>query len=346
MVAIIAVRGDITEQRVDALVNAANTTMRGGGGVDGAIHRAGGPAVLADCIARFPHGLRTGDAGWTTAGNMPARWVIHTVGPNFRAGKRDRALLESCYRRSLEIADELGARTVAFPLISAGVYGWPIDDAIDVAVSTITATPTKVREARIVVLDADVLRKVQARISELPGSWLQHGLGINDVPDDVVPHWAGLAPNDAATTAEATSPRHAAAPAFVSSQPAVHTAPDSADLQVIREGLNVLRSGYVVEWSTGYTDEKGFSHLPYPQYDERVFAALQSAMRVSGSDREYLLHIDAIREHPIEEASMTDLATWVTYVMRGERFCDGFIAGFVEDGRLHKMLERLLVLVD
>lgn len=117
------VTGDITTLDVDAVVNAANTRMRGGGGVDGAIHRAGGPAVLDDCIARFPNGLATGDAGWTTAGDMPARWVIHTVGPNHAAGQRDRSLLTSCYRRSLEVAEELGAATVAFPLISAGVYG-------------------------------------------------------------------------------------------------------------------------------------------------------------------------------------------------------------------------------
>ena len=91
------VQGDITEQEVDAVVNAANRAMRGGGGVDGAIHRAGGPAVLEDCVRRFPHGLATGEAGWTTAGSLPARWVIHVVGPNFRAGERDRGLLTSCY---------------------------------------------------------------------------------------------------------------------------------------------------------------------------------------------------------------------------------------------------------
>ncbi|WOF23226.1 macro domain-containing protein [Microbacterium betulae] len=96
-----AVLGDITLQRADAIVNAANNAMRGGGGVDGAIHRAGGPAVLDDCIERFPHGLATGDAGWTTAGALSATRVIHTVGPNHRAGQTDRALLESCYRRSL-----------------------------------------------------------------------------------------------------------------------------------------------------------------------------------------------------------------------------------------------------
>ena len=102
------VEGDITAQEVDAVVNAANRAMRGGGGVDGAIHRAGGPAVLEDCRRRFPQGLATGDAGWTTAGRMPARWVIHVVGPNYRAGETDRALLVSCYARALAVADELG----------------------------------------------------------------------------------------------------------------------------------------------------------------------------------------------------------------------------------------------
>src|SRR5699024_2608170 len=147
MVTLTAVHGDITTQQVDAIVNAANTAMRGGGGVDGAIHRAAGPAVLEDCIARFPHGLATGDAGWTTAGELPSRWVIHTVGPNHRAGQTDRSLLVSCYRRSLEVADELGADSLAFPLISAGVYGWPKEDAIAAAVETIRATPVRVREA-------------------------------------------------------------------------------------------------------------------------------------------------------------------------------------------------------
>jgi O-acetyl-ADP-ribose deacetylase len=147
---ITVVEGDITGQDVDAIVNAANRAMRGGGGVDGAIHAAGGPAVLADCIARFPHGLATGQAGWTTAGDLPARWVIHVVGPNFRAGQTDRSLLTSCYTNALRVADQLGARTVAFPLVSAGIYGWPLDDAIAAAVQTLRATPTQVEEARLV----------------------------------------------------------------------------------------------------------------------------------------------------------------------------------------------------
>src|SRR6187402_198465 len=111
--------------------------MRGGGGVDGAIHRAGGPEVLEDCKRRFPDGLATGDAGWTTAGDLQARWVIHVVGPNYRAGQTDRGLLTSCYARALAVADELDASSVAFPLISAGIYGWPLDDAAAAAVETL-----------------------------------------------------------------------------------------------------------------------------------------------------------------------------------------------------------------
>ncbi|WP_218865114.1 O-acetyl-ADP-ribose deacetylase [Nocardioides aromaticivorans] len=150
MMEIEVVEGDITAQQVDAVVNAANRAMRGGGGVDGAIHRAGGPAVLEDCRRRFPDGLATGDAGWTTAGDMPARWVIHVVGPNHHRGERDRSLLTSCYRRALEVADDLGARSVAFPLVSAGAYGWPQEDAVDAALETLRGTPTRVELARMV----------------------------------------------------------------------------------------------------------------------------------------------------------------------------------------------------
>ncbi len=158
------VEGDITQQDVDAVVNAANRAMRGGGGVDGAIHAAGGPAVLEDCKKRFPHGLATGDAGWTTAGDLPARWVIHVVGPNHRAGQTDRSLLTSCYRRALEVADELGARTVAFPLVSAGIYGWPLDDAVAAAVETLRGTPTEVELARMVAFGRPAYDLIAARL--------------------------------------------------------------------------------------------------------------------------------------------------------------------------------------
>jgi O-acetyl-ADP-ribose deacetylase (regulator of RNase III) len=161
---ITVVHGDITAQEVDAVVNAANSRMRGGGGVDGAIHAAGGPAVLQDCIARFPDGLPTGRAGWTTAGELPARWVIHVVGPNWHAGERDRTLLTSCYRNALGVADELDARSIAFPLVSAGIYGWPKDDAVAAAIETLTETPTSVEEARIVAFGNAMFDLVSAAL--------------------------------------------------------------------------------------------------------------------------------------------------------------------------------------
>jgi O-acetyl-ADP-ribose deacetylase len=159
------VQGDITEQDVDAVVNAANRRMRGGGGVDGAIHQAGGPAVLEDCRRRFPDGLATGDAGWTTAGDMPSRWVIHVVGPNRTRGETDRSLLTSCYSRALEVADELGARSVAFPLVSAGVYGWPRDDAIAAALEVLRAADTQVDEARLVAFGRSAYDEIAAQLN-------------------------------------------------------------------------------------------------------------------------------------------------------------------------------------
>lgn len=162
MTQVTAVLGDITTQNVDAIVNAANNRLRGGGGVDGAIHRAGGRGVLADCIARFPDGLATGDAGWTTAGKLHAQWVIHTVGPRYPG---DRSLLVSCYQRALEVADSLGASSVAFPLISAGVYGWPLDDAVFAAVTTLRTTPSAVVEARIVAFSRATFEVVESTLA-------------------------------------------------------------------------------------------------------------------------------------------------------------------------------------
>jgi O-acetyl-ADP-ribose deacetylase len=158
------VEGDITAQDVDAVVNAANRAMRGGGGVDGAIHAAAGPALLDECVERFPDGLPTGGAGWTSGHNLRARWVIHVVGPNYRAGERDRALLESCYSGALAVADELGAETVAFPLVSAGIYGWPREDAIRAAVDTLRSTPTSVREARLVAFGRSTYEEIVAAL--------------------------------------------------------------------------------------------------------------------------------------------------------------------------------------
>lgn len=164
-----AIHADITTLEVDAVVNAANHAMRGGGGVDGAIHAAGGPAVLADCIARFPHGLATGDAGWTTAGDLLARWIIHTVGPNRHAGQTDVTLLESCYRRSLEVADELGAREVAFPLIGAGVYGWSKAASVAAAIRAVDSGSFAVEQAILVGYDAAAHREIETALGERDG---------------------------------------------------------------------------------------------------------------------------------------------------------------------------------
>ncbi|MDX3380818.1 O-acetyl-ADP-ribose deacetylase [Streptomyces niveiscabiei] len=151
------VRGDITDQSVDAIVNAANSSLLGGGGVDGAIHRRGGPAILDACrdlrASHYGKGLPTGQAVATTAGNLDARWVIHTVGPVHSATEDRSALLASCYRESLKVADRLGAHSVAFPAISAGIYGWPMDDAARIAVRTVRETPTRVEEVRFVLFD-------------------------------------------------------------------------------------------------------------------------------------------------------------------------------------------------
>lgn len=167
MTTLTLVHGDITAQHVDAIVNAANSSLLGGGGVDGAIHRKGGPEILEACrslrASRFGKGLPTGKAVATTAGRLDARWVIHTVGPVWSASEDRSGLLASCYRESLKVADELGARTVAFPAISTGVYRWPLEDGARIAVETVRAADTAVEEVRFVLFDEPAYAAFEAR---------------------------------------------------------------------------------------------------------------------------------------------------------------------------------------
>ncbi|GAA4192903.1 MULTISPECIES: O-acetyl-ADP-ribose deacetylase [Microbispora] len=174
---IVLVEGDITEQRVDAVVNAANSSLLGGGGVDGAIHRRGGPAILEECRAlrasRYAGGLPAGQAVETTAGRLPARWVIHTVGPVYSRGEDRSHLLASCYRESLAVADRLGAATVAFPAISTGVYRWPMEDAARIALTTVRMTTARqaastVREVRFVLFSNAAYAAFETALAESP----------------------------------------------------------------------------------------------------------------------------------------------------------------------------------
>ena len=162
MPSIEVVRGDITEQDVDAVVNAANPSLMGGGGVDGAIHRRGGPAILEACREirrdRYPDGLPTGEAVATPAGELPARWVIHTVGPVYREHTDPGPLLAACHVKALRVADELGAATVAFPAISTGAYGYPLDEAAPIAVRAVQTCSTRVGDVRFVVFAEDASR--------------------------------------------------------------------------------------------------------------------------------------------------------------------------------------------
>jgi O-acetyl-ADP-ribose deacetylase (regulator of RNase III) len=154
------IEGDITVQRVDVIVNAANSSLLGGGGVDGAIHRKGGPEILAETrmlrASKYGRGLPTGQAVATTAGRLPATWVVHTVGPVFSAEEDRSELLRACYANSLRVADELGAGSIAFPLISAGIYRWPVEDAVRQALTVLRAArPEHLRTATLVLFGAD-----------------------------------------------------------------------------------------------------------------------------------------------------------------------------------------------
>ncbi|UAC00297.1 O-acetyl-ADP-ribose deacetylase [Dactylosporangium vinaceum] len=165
--------GDVTAERVDVVVNAANSSLLGGGGVDGAIHRKGGPAILMECRAlragHYGRGLQVGQAVATTAGRLPARWVVHTVGPVWSATEDRSALLRDCYRNSLAVAAELGAASVAFPLISSGVYRWPKEDAARLALTELRTPPAGITLVRLVVFDEDTLQAARRAARALDG---------------------------------------------------------------------------------------------------------------------------------------------------------------------------------
>jgi O-acetyl-ADP-ribose deacetylase (regulator of RNase III) len=166
--AVEAVRADITTLGVDAIVNAAKASLMGGGGVDGAIHRAAGPELLEEC--RTLGGCATGDAKATSGYGLPARWVIHTVGPVWRGGGEGEAgQLASCYRRCLEIADEIGARSVAFPAISTGIYGFPRAQAAEIAVDALRSTATDAERVLLVAFDDETLALYRRRLERPSG---------------------------------------------------------------------------------------------------------------------------------------------------------------------------------
>lgn len=164
------VQSDITTQEVDALVNAANSSLLGGGGVDGAIHRAAGPGLLEECMelrrTELPDGLPVGQAVPTAGHELPARWVIHTVGPNRHRGETDPALLAACFTSSLDVADAVGARSVAFPAVSAGVYGWAPDEVARVAADAVRGWSGQVELVRFVLFSAELLAAFETALGE------------------------------------------------------------------------------------------------------------------------------------------------------------------------------------
>lgn len=166
-----AVQGDIVREQVDAIVNAANSSLLGGGGVDGAIHRAAGPRLLDECRlireTTYPEGLPVGQAVTTDGYDLPARWVIHTVGPNRNRGETDPELLASCFRSSLDEARRIGATSIAFPAISGGVYGWAMADVARIAVATVRTNATGVDLVRFVLFSADALALFERELGEV-----------------------------------------------------------------------------------------------------------------------------------------------------------------------------------
>jgi len=298
------VQGDIAEQNVDAIVNATGASLVGGGGVSGAIHRRGGPTILAELrqlhATEYRTGLPTGQAVATTAGNLPARWVIHTVGPVHSPGEDRSELLASCYRESLRIADELGAATVAFPAISAGRRGWPCDDAARIAIGTVRAIATRVTDVRFVLLDQDAYtafvnnlgpndEEIAAALAAKPADRWRRLFDLADSlsPGDLDVRWRG----GGEKRPEVLTLNH---PIY------------SDSVQAIIESLDEL--GVIVSFN-------------WPEWH-----------------RTSPLFPDAAG---LMEAPVADAARLATTYVRGERFSDGAIQRSIENGALLAILNRL-----
>jgi O-acetyl-ADP-ribose deacetylase (regulator of RNase III) len=295
------VQGDITEQQVDVIVNAANSSLLGGGGVDGAIHRRGGPAILADCrrlrASHYGKGLPTGQAVATTAGDLPARWVVHTVGP-VHSAKQDRtALLASCFRESLRVADELGAASVAFPAVSTGIYGWPMDDAAEVAVATVRSTSTQVRDVRFVLFDARAHTAFEHALQSAGPSNDEIVATLVDQPDE---RWHRL-----------------------------FTLVDELTEDDLNGGGHETRPGVTHVPFPRYSDRIN------------AILGLLSELRVVVPFNWSAWQRTVPSDIGVADAPVTDAARMATALIRGERFCDGTIAAALREGRLQEILARL-----
>jgi O-acetyl-ADP-ribose deacetylase (regulator of RNase III) len=301
---IVLQRGDLTDQRVDAIVNPADGRLTGGGGVDAVVHRRGGPALRADCRAllagRYRDGLPVGQAVATTGGDLPARWVIHTVGPAYSPSEDRTASLVSCYRQSLQVADALGAVTVSFPAISTGAHRWPVQDAARIAIGAVRGSGTGVTEVRFVLASEDAHGAFRANLEPTdeqialalaahPASRWRELFALVDrfTPQDLRVDWTGGG----------------------ESEPEVFMLHHLGYSPAVREILRVLGELDVVvpfNWSDWHTSS--------PFFPEATGLA---------------------------EAPVADAARLATTYIRGERFSDGAIGQALQNGALLAILARL-----
>ena len=300
---ITVVRGDITEQQVDAVVNAANSSLLGGGGVDGAIHRRGGPAILEECrrlrAGHLGGGLPVGQAVATTAGDLSARWVIHTVGPVYTDGQDNSAPLTSCFRESLRVADELGAHTVAFPAISTGVYRYPLEEAAYVSLWTLARTPTSVEEVRVVLFD-------------------QKAYDTFDRAREA------LDPSDAQVEAE------------------LRSVPESRWREAFEAADALTAEDRDFAWGGGQKTENGAIQMPYPAYSDRVRQLYRSLPGASIDWMKWIRGNPHLSDPSLlATAPVADAARLATVYVRGERFNDGVFGRALQDGAIDAIVSRL-----